>query len=179
MTLRSVLGGVLLGGPLVVCLLACNEVAGIEKPLDGTGTGTGTGTGNAALARFVGDWRTPNGTFALKNCRNATSGVGMAILHLRAGDTPNTIVVTPDLEPSCHIKCVLGSEGDTLTLVPQQRCDVATSMEIDHYDYVDTTTIKIDAAGNALNAHILANVTSDVAPGVECLYEEMNTYTKQ
>lgn len=183
MTLRGraarLLGGAFLGGPLVACLLSCNEVAGIEKPLDGNGNGTAPGTGT--VSRFMGDWKTPNGTFALKNCRAATSQTSMAILHLTAGDEANTIIVTPDEEPSCHIKTVLGSDSDTLTLAPQQSCEIQIpmSMSTAHYEYFDPTTLKIGPAGDVLIAHIQANVTSDAAPGVVCEFEENSTYAKQ
>ena len=189
--------GSIAGALLLTCVLACNAIAGINDPVDKTpGTTTGGvppgvppggmdsgGPTPTGAARFVGTWTTNDATQSLSGCTNpAIDGTDTNVvqtLSFTQGDTSGTVNATNPLYDGCLIR--YGVAGDVATVLSGESCTGfnATAKQDVTFAYVPPNTFTLEGATGAFaRAHFTAQVDYQPA-SVQCLFEEISTYTKQ
>ena len=169
MTLRKAIGAVLLAG----VALSCNEVAGIQKPVDGTGD---------ERAKFLGTWDAAKASFTITQCSNRTAdsgGTQMSTLVLTA--TANDgVSVTDTGNLDCHLAATY--RGDTVAALADEACDQfltdgSGNMVTLHYTYTAPSTFTVDAAGTTAQAEFNATVVSSA--GVTCHFRVASEFKKR
>ena len=178
--------------------VGCNAIVGIHEPMNGTtpapageggdldggadgGDETSTQeTSTNPTDKFVGRWSTAMAMQTFKADCPSPSTTSTAVISqiLTLGKDNTNIIVSPDLaDHSCHISTTIQNDGITLVADPGATCTFTSGGTSETYLYLDPTTFKIKSPGVAF-AHFQAHVTSPVAPGVICTFEEISTYTK-
>lgn len=173
----------------------CNAIVGIHDPVNGTtpvpageGGDLDAGTDETSQQetstnptdKFVGRWSTATGmqTFKADCPKPSTTSTAVLSQTLTMGKDNTNIIITPDLtDRSCHISTTIRNDGVTLDLDPGQNCTFTSGGTSETYAYFDAT-FKINTSTGTALGHFQAHVTSPVAPGVTCTFEEVSTYTK-
>ena len=181
MTRHAWSGGVLVLAITLASGAGCNAVAGIHDPLDpaseaGAGTSGGTSGGTANVDQFVGTWVTTAATQAVTGCPQARMAKPSITLTLMQSG-PSEITGTNDIAPGCSL--VLNVSGDTATLAPGQICHFASGADTLTYSYASTSTLTVTSGGSELDEHLIATVTSTLARGVTCNFDETAVFAKQ
>lgn len=167
---------------VVIGMLGCNEIGGINEPLPRgpttpggvVGVDAGAPSGDSKLAPFLGSWSSNNGAVTLR-CPGEPE---------QTGTLPSDIVLEPgrssDLELkelACALK--LNVNGNKATLVGGQTCTHTDAQERDDYTFADGSFVLGTPTGTAtLTLRGKVKITTTSGSGT-CDFERADPFVRQ